>query len=94
MTNNLQPIDRFSGDFEFLPVAAHLRYGAIPVIVTSSDFQLAAVRVSADLEVYAEAHWHLEAVRERRLNPSRSLNDAMRDINDRVARRLYERTVR
>ena len=88
----INPIDRFAGDFEFLPLAAHIRYGAIPVIVTGNDFQSAAVRVSRDLDVYAEAHWYLEAIRERRLNPTRSLNEAMSDINARVARRLYERT--
>lgn len=90
---NMNPIDRFDGDFDFLPTAAHLRYGAIPVVVTSSDFQSAAVRVSGDLDVHAEAHWYLEAIRERRLNPSRLLNDGMRDINARVARRLHGRAM-
>ncbi len=87
----VNPIDKFDGDFDMLPIAAHFRYGAIPVNVGSSDFQSAAVRISADMDTYAEAHWYLEAIRERRINPMRSLNDAMRDINARVARRLYKR---
>lgn len=90
MDNTLTAIDRFDGEFGFLPIAAQVRYGAVPVIVTSSDFQLAAVRVYGDLELYPEAHWYLEAIRERRLNPSRLLNDAMRDINNRVGRRLFD----
>lgn len=97
MTNanrtGVQPIDAFNGDFDLLPIAAHFRYGAVPVNVGGNEFQSIAVHVSNDLDIYAEAHWHLEAVRERRLNPTRSLNDAMRDINARVARRLYERSV-
>lgn len=92
MTTVLQPIDRFNGDFEFLPLAAQIRYGAIPAIVTGEWFQLAAVTVADDLNSYAEAHWYIEAIRERRINPARSLNEAMRDINARVARRLYERS--
>jgi hypothetical protein len=88
----INPIDRFVGDFEFLPVAAHFRYGAVPTHVTSDDFQTAAVMVSADLDVYAEAHWHLEAVRERRLRPGCALDaEAISAINNRVAARLFER---
>lgn len=90
----MTPIDSFNGEFWTLPLSAHLRYGAVPVVVTASDFQSAAVRVSDDLGVYPEAHWYLEAIRERRLNPSRSLNEAMGDINARVAKRLYDHASR
>lgn len=91
MSAMLNPIDRFNGEFALLPFASHIRYGAIPVNVTVNDFQGAAVRVSRDLDIYAEAHWYLEAMRERRTNPMRSLNDAMKDINARVAKRLFDR---
>ena len=87
-------IDRFDGSFEWLPLAAHLRYGAVPAYPTSQDFQRAACAVSVDLDTHAEAHWYLEAVRERRLHPGRTLNEAARDINGRVAARLYSRAMR
>ena len=87
----VSPIDRFSGDFDVLPIMAHFRYGQVPVRPTSDDFQLTACLVESDLDVYAEAHWFLEAVRERRLHPARPLEDAKREIASRVARRLYDR---
>lgn len=89
---NLAPIDRFDGEFTFLPFAAQLRYGAVPTHPSSNDFQSAACVVADDLDLYVEAHWHLEAVRERVLHPGRALDDAMRDINARVAKRLYDRS--
>jgi hypothetical protein len=79
----------FDGDFDMLPIKAHFRYGVIPSHPTSNDFQLAACVVLDDLETYAEAHWYIEAIRERRMNPGRLLDDAKRDINARVADRLY-----
>jgi hypothetical protein len=94
MANTLNPIDAFAGDFEFLPLAAQLRYGAVPTHPTSENFQCAAVTVADDLDCYAEAHWHIEAVRERRLNPGRALDDAaLREIGARVAKRLYARAM-
>jgi hypothetical protein len=84
--NSINPIDRFEGDFEFLPIAAHLRYG-----MPGHDFQSAAVLVADDLDVYAEAHWYLEATRERVLNPACALDERMSAINTRVAKRLFER---
>jgi hypothetical protein len=84
--DNINPIDRFSGDFEFLPIAAHLRYGQV-----GNDFQHAAVMVADDLDVYAEAHWHLEATRERAVNPTCRLDERLGVINARVAKRLFER---
>jgi hypothetical protein len=92
MTNNLAPIDRFDGDFDFLPLAAHVRYGQIPKFPSSGDFQSAVCLVVDDLDKYVEAHWYLEATRERILHPGRALDDAKRDINGRVASRLHKRT--
>lgn len=86
MNNNMNPVDRFLGDFEFLPLAAHLRYGQV-----GSDFQLAAVTVADDLGVYAEAHWYLEATRERAQDPACKLDERLSAINARVAKRLFER---
>lgn len=87
-------IDSFSGDFEWLPIAAHFRYGQVPQFPTSDEFQSACVRVSGDLDRYAEAHWFLEAVRERRMNPGRTMDeDALHDISERVAQRLYRRAI-
>lgn len=84
----INPIDRFDGDFDFLPIAAHLRYG-----MPGHDFQLAAVMMADDLDVYAEAHWYLEAARELALNPACVLDDVrLRAINTRVAKRLFERS--
>lgn len=90
---SIAPIDAFNGDFDSLSIAAQLRYGAIPAYPTSDDFQLAACLVADDLDIYAEAHWYIEAIRERRLNGGRLLEDAKRDINARVATRLYRRAV-
>ena len=81
---------RFDGDFALLPFRAGIRYGAVPAYPTSAEFHAAVSNADADLEEYPEAHWHIEAVRERRLNPGRSLDEARPDINARVARRLYE----
>ena len=84
----------FNGDFEVLPFAASVPYGAVPSHVTSNAFQSAAVALVDDLQSYPEAHWHLEATRERLLHPGRSLDEASGDINRRVAQRLHEIAVR
>lgn len=93
MTNSstLAPIDLFDGDFDFLPLAAHLRYGAVPEYPTSVDFHNAVSLVADDTDRYVEAWWHVEAIRERILHPGRKLDDAKRDINNRVAKRLHQR---
>lgn len=78
----------FLGDFDLLPLAAHLQHGAVPTHPTSDDFQLTAARLGDSSD--AASLWHLEAVRERRLNPGRPLEDAKKDINRRVAARLHE----
>jgi hypothetical protein len=89
----LQPVDAFDGDFDMLPLMAHFRYGVVPTHPTSDDFQLAAIMATHDGDLYAEAHWFIEAIRERRLNPGRLLDDAKRGINARVAARLYRRAM-
>lgn len=92
MTTTQMPIQPFFGDFDLLPIGAHLRFGAVPRAPTSDDFQLAACLCSELAEEgCAYAAWHIEAVRERRLNPGVALSgEVMHRINTRVAARLYE----
>lgn len=74
----LSAIDRFDGEFDYLPFAAGIRYGAVPPYPTSEDFQnFAGVK---EHEQRPEAHWHLEAIRWRRANPGKPLNDGLKDI--------------
>lgn len=81
------PGNPFLGDFDLLPIAAHLAHGEVPLHPTSEDFQLAATR--GDSHDAADI-WYLEAVRERRLHPGRALDDAKHDIGERVAARLHD----
>ena len=76
--DELRPVDRFDGDFDLLPFAAGVRYGAVPLYPTSGDFQdFAGVKVH---EERAEACWHLEAIRWRMQHPGKPLNDGLKDI--------------
>lgn len=91
----LAPVDCFDGEFAFLALAAQLRYGQLPgaAYPTSSDFALAVSAAAHDLDTYVEAHWHIEAVRQRILEPGTKLDDAaLHEINVRVAKRLYDRS--
>jgi hypothetical protein len=74
----ISAIDRFEGDFDLLPIAAHVRYGAVPPYPTSEDFQNFAC--TKEHEQRPEAHWHLEAIRWRRQHPGVALDDGLRDI--------------
>lgn len=82
------PSNPFLGDFDLLPFAAQIAHGSVPLYPTSNDFQTTAMELGDSHD--AAALWHLEAVRERRLNPARPLEDAKANINSRVAKRLYE----
>lgn len=74
----LSAIDSFDGDFDFLPFAAALRYGPVPLYPLDGDFQgFACVK---EHEQRPEAHWHLEAIRWRMAHPGKPLNDGLRDI--------------
>jgi len=74
----LSAIDRFEGDFDLLPLAAHIRYGAVPAYPTSEDFQNFAG--TKEHEQRPEAHWHLEAIRWRRANLGSPLDAGLRAI--------------
>lgn len=82
----------FDGDFDFLPLRAGLQYGAVPTYPTYEDFALAVTAVESDPDDPA-AHWHVEAIRARRLQPGIMLNDLLKQINTATAARLYKRAI-
>lgn len=74
----LDAIDRFEGDFDLLPIAAHLRYGEVPLYPVSEDFHnFVSTKVH---ERRPEACWQLEAIRWRLQNPGRPLNEGLKVI--------------
>lgn len=79
----------FDGNFSLLPITSEIRYGSIPQYPTASDFHMASTCLAVN-ENDPAAHWRIEAIRERRMNPGRSLDEAMREINIRVASRLFD----
>lgn len=81
----------WDGDFDFLPFAAELGIGVLPLRPTSADFHLAVTDVESDLDDVT-AHWRLEAIRERIARPGCKLDsETKRAINGRVAARLFKR---
>lgn len=89
MTNATQ----FDGDFDFLPIRAHLVFGQVPQFPTDEDFHLAVSDV-CHAEDDAAAHWQVEVIRERRIRPGAAFDAAtMKAINLRVAKRLYDRAM-
>lgn len=64
--------DGFAGDFDFLPVRAHILFGAVPAYPTDGDFHH-AVSVAFGREDVA-ADWRVEAIRWRRGNPGAELD--------------------
>ena len=80
----------FTGDFHFLPFRASVVYGDVPTHPTAADFHCAVTDVQRNLDD-AAAHWRLEAIRLRRQEPGVPLgNDAVKLINQAVAKRLFE----
>lgn len=79
----------FDGDFDLLPIKAHLLYGAVPTHPTYGDFALAVSEVESNRYEPA-AHWQVEAIRARRLNPGVKLDDVRVEINRATAARLYK----
>lgn len=83
-------IDNFQGQFEFLPLRAHIMFGAVPEYPSEGDFHLAAMAVHNEGTDDVAAHWRLEAVRYRRLNPGAPLNtQALKTIAEAVAARIF-----
>jgi hypothetical protein len=78
----------FAGDFDALPLRAHVLYGATSPFPTEADFHLAASHVAHDDD--AAAHWNIECIRERRSRPGAVLDPStLNAIALRVAARLY-----
>jgi hypothetical protein len=63
--NGFHP-ETFCGDFDVLPLRAHLLYGPVPTHPTSQDFQNAGC---SGIDDEAAARWRLEAIRWRMANP-------------------------
>lgn len=71
---------------EFLPLRAHLDFGATPLFPTESNFHLAASDVARTGE--PAARWRLEAIRERRQRPGAPLDGpTLQVIGERAAGR-------
>lgn len=82
----------FDGDFEFLPLRARIEFGEVPMYPTYEDFALAVTQVESTPDDPA-AHWRVEAIRARRLQPGVLLNDVLKQINTATSARLYQRAV-
>jgi hypothetical protein len=79
----------FDGDFDLLPLKAHILFGAVPTHPTYEDFALAVTEVFGN-RFEPAAHWRVEAIRARRLQPGVKLDDVRVEINRATAKRLYE----
>ena len=77
--------DTFDGDFDFVPVRAHVEFGAVPAFPTEADFHH-AVSIAFGREDVA-ADWRVEASRWRRSNPGVELD--LRAVARATAKRLY-----
>jgi hypothetical protein len=90
---NLTAIDRFDGDFDMLPLRAHVVYGEVPLYPIEADFHH-AVSVAFGAEDPA-AEWRVEAVRWRLRNQGQPLSDAaLKTIAVATAKRLQRRIER
>ncbi len=87
-TTELTALDRFDGEFSFLPFEAGVRYGEVPLYPTGEDFQNAAC-VCAH-EQRPAAVWFREAIRWRR-GPGygRPLNEGLKAIASATATAIY-----
>ena len=77
--------DSFDGDFDLLPFAAGVEFGPVPEYPLDSDFQMAGMRADES----PAARWQCEAIRWRRANPGKPLNDGLKSIALRVAAALH-----
>jgi hypothetical protein len=88
MKSTAAHIDNFDGDFDMLPLRAHIEYGAVPEYPTEGDFAMAVTMALGNAHDPA-AQWRLEAIRERRLRPGVTLESAKAEINRRAAARMF-----
>lgn len=78
--------DRFDGEFDFLPFASHVRYGALPEWPIEAEFHN-AVSVAFH-ERHPAAVWRKEAVRWRLHNGGKPLD--LKAIARATATALYD----
>lgn len=78
----------FNGDFDVLPLRAHVLFGAVPEFPTSGDFHQAVSDVEAERDEPA-AHWRVEAIRARRIHMGVKLDELRGIINRATAARLF-----
>lgn len=77
-------------DLELLPLRAHVIYGEVPLYPIRDDFELAACVVAHEADDPA-AHWHIEAIRWRRVDGyGKPLEHGLPVIAGRVAARLWK----
>ena len=82
--------DRFEGDFDLLPFAAGVLFGEVPLYPLGDEFQRAAMRADES----PAARWQCEAIRWRRINGPRPLNEGLHSIALRVAAALHRLNAR
>lgn len=86
MTTTLTQLQTFNGDFDSLPIKAHILLGQVPLNPNYGDFCLAVSDLEHDQT--PESLWRLEAIRWRLANQGKNLD--LQAINKVVAKRLYE----
>lgn len=78
-------LDTFAGDFDWLPLRAHILFGAVPERPIENDFHHAvSVAFGAN---DAAAEWRVEAIRWRRRHPGRPLD--LHAIATATAKRIF-----
>lgn len=85
----------FDGDFDTLPLHAHIVGGPVPNYPVKDDFELASIQASA-VDPFsrrgAALVWRLEAIRYRRTHPAAPLSgDVLREIATATASSLFRR---
>jgi hypothetical protein len=90
-TTELSKNDRFDGEFDFLPFAASIEFGAVPEFPTEDQFHIAAGRANDS----PAARWFCEAVRYRRHHPGAKLDAvALKAIALSTSQSLYRLSMR
>ena len=88
----------FDGDFDTLPLHAHIVGGPVPAYPVKDDFELASI-VACNADPFsrrgAALVWRLEAIRYRRTHPAAPLSgDVLREIASAAAEALSRRQIK